>query len=251
MKNELWDQFYKHLDKSNWRLALVEYKNVIEKKITNDLAWENSWADKIDDIWRRDLDKSERLYITAICERMLAYTRKLLINARKHNQARKVFPKQMKYRRFLDWLNGDYWVWFQKYVYWLTAGYQKTYPGLIRLLISSIFFVNIFVLIPCAATYRFPHPRLEYVPTVYKESIKLEWFHYIYFSAMALTTVGYGDIHPKPLDKIGIFLSVGEAMVGYILLGIFIGLFVHSMLKIPAVDGPPLDDFEGIFSKLK
>lgn len=48
------------------------------------------------------------------------------------------------------------------------------------------------------------------------------WFDYFYFSVMILTTVGLGDIHPVTLA--GKMLTSVEALFGFLMIGIFIGM---------------------------
>ena len=48
------------------------------------------------------------------------------------------------------------------------------------------------------------------------------WFDYFYFSTIVMTTVGLGDIYP--LTTVGKALTAGEALFGFLMLGIFIGM---------------------------
>lgn len=52
------------------------------------------------------------------------------------------------------------------------------------------------------------------------------WLNYLYFSVITLTTVGFGDV--VPITTAAKFLSTVEAFVGFIMLGIFIGLIQNK-----------------------
>jgi len=57
-------------------------------------------------------------------------------------------------------------------------------------------------------------------------SPNVNWYHYLYFSAVTLTTLGYGDLAPNHSPEHGaaewimVVLCASEAIIGYILLGI-------------------------------
>lgn len=48
------------------------------------------------------------------------------------------------------------------------------------------------------------------------------WFDYFYFSTIIMTTAGIGDIYP--LTFVGKILTASEALFGFLMLGIFIGM---------------------------
>jgi hypothetical protein len=53
-------------------------------------------------------------------------------------------------------------------------------------------------------------------------------FEALYFSTVTLTTLGYGDVHPAPGDWKGEFYICIEAMLGYVVLGLFVSLLVQN-----------------------
>ena len=52
------------------------------------------------------------------------------------------------------------------------------------------------------------------------------FFNLIYFSIVTLTTLGYGDYHPVGFSKC---ISIIEAMLGYVLLGLFVWLLTRKL----------------------
>jgi hypothetical protein len=53
------------------------------------------------------------------------------------------------------------------------------------------------------------------------------WYHYLYYSTVTFVTLGYGDFCPNPDSPLATLLSALEALVGYVLLGVFIYLLFH------------------------
>lgn len=71
------------------------------------------------------------------------------------------------------------------------------------------------------------HLRPEFVRSGTIESLSLG--DGLYFSAVTLTTLGYGDIVPAPSSWTAKGLVVAEAMLGYVLLGMFVAILLQSL----------------------
>jgi hypothetical protein len=235
----MWNEFEDNIKDGHWRKALKVLLSIAES-YSKELKWDKQWIKRIYLIKKVGIQKGEKDKAIVLCERALSYTRKILIEARLHGEARALYIHQMKFRRWIKLRNKDYVEWFLNLFYWILAGYKKSYIGLFRFFI----FISIIVLGTFAFLYSFPTPKIEYVSD---PSIQLTWVHYLYFSGMALTTVGYGDIHPKPDDKFALMLSVVEAIFGYILLGTFVAFLIT--IEEP-VDAPTADWKKDLFSQL-
>lgn len=65
---------------------------------------------------------------------------------------------------------------------------------------------------------------------------EVRWYHYPYFSGVTLTTLGYGDLQPNTRHWWGWIpsgLAVTEAVLGYVILGLFVAVFFRSTLTHP------------------
>ncbi len=183
-------------------------------------------------IWREACRCEEYKEATRFTERGVAYARKLLIAADLHHAARDLYGEQLLYRRVADRLNGRWGSWLVEFLYWAIAGSGLNAFGLARL----FFFIVVVVLGGFALLYRYPEPGIEYQfdPT------PLKWYHYVYFSGKTLTTLGFGDVHPRADNPRAMFLAIAEGLLGYILLGSFIYALTSYRRTMP----PPEDDWE-------
>lgn len=215
------DDFDKNIKEVNWKNTLYVLLRLAEKEKENRTFKPAIWMKDVYQVKRIGFQiEYEKNEVLQLCEIALAYTRKILIEVRLHNEARAIYVHQMIFRRWLAFRQRNYLSWFLNLLSWFFMGYKKSYVGLIRLA-----FVTLAIIVTFAFLYGFPHQRIEYVPDKYAK-MPLNFFHYVYFSGMALTTVGYGDIHPIPTDTIALVMSVLEAIIGYILLGVFVALLV-------------------------
>jgi hypothetical protein len=184
-------------------------------------------------VWREALRCTEYREATRFMERGVAYARRILIAADLHNVARDLYPEQLLYRRVADRLNGRWLAWFGDVLVWAIAGHGLNAFGLARLFV----FIVVGVLGGFAFLYRYPTPAVAYRDAA---DVPLRWYHYVYFSGETLTTLGFGDITPRPDHPRGMFLAVAEGILGYVLLGSFIFALMSFRRRQP----PPEDDWE-------
>jgi hypothetical protein len=87
---------------------------------------------------------------------------------------------------------------------------------------------NVFLALGALATSR---PCLVYAS--FMEGAVVRWWGYPYFSAVTLTTLGYGDMCPNLMHPwAGLVSAVAciEAAIGPLILGLFIALLVQRIL---------------------
>ena len=191
-------------------------------------------------VWRAARGCDEKKEATRFMERGVAYARKLLIAGDLHHTARELYPEQLLYRRVSDRLNGRWGSWAAELTYWALAGHGLNAFGLARLFL----FIVVVVMGGFALLYRYPEPGIEYQ---FQEA-PLAWYHYLYFSGKTLTTLGFGDVHPRPDKPSAMFLAVAEGIIGYVLLGSFIYALTSYRRTMP----PPEDDWEAkLLQRLK
>jgi hypothetical protein len=191
-------------------------------------------------IWREARRCKEAREATRYVERGVAYARRLLIAADLRRAARRLYPEQLLYRRVSDRLNGRWGAWAAEYFMWVVAGHGQSAFGLARLFL----FIVVVVLGGFALLYRYPEPGIKYQ----MNDRELSWYHYVYFSGKTLTTLGFGDLHPKEDRPDVMFYAVAEGIIGYVLLGTFIYAVVSFRRRPP----PPEDDWEEmLFTRLR
>ena len=65
---------------------------------------------------------------------------------------------------------------------------------------------------------------------IYSTGQAVEWYYYPYFSIVALTTLGFGDMRPNTniefLGCIPAYLACTEALAGYIVLAFFVSVII-------------------------
>ena len=191
-------------------------------------------------IWREARRCKEAREATRYAERGVAYARRLLIAADLQQAARHLYPEQLLYRRVSDRLNGRWGAWAAEYFAWLLAGHGHSAFGLARLFTFTV----VVVLGGFALLYRYPEPGIEYQLGDYD----LRWYHYVYFSGKTLTTLGFGDVHPRENRPDVMLYAVAEGIIGYVLLGTFIYALTSFRRRRP----PPEDDWEEkLFARLR
>jgi hypothetical protein len=191
-------------------------------------------------IWREARRCDEAREATRYTERAIAYARRLLIAADLQQAARRLYPEQLVYRRVSDRLNGRWGAWAAEYFLWLVAGHGHSAFGLARLFV----FIVVVILGGFALLYRYPEPGIEYQMGEHE----LSWYHYVYFSGKTLTTLGFGDLHPKEDRGDVMFYAVAEGIIGYVLLG----TFIYALTTFRRRQPPPEDDWEDkLFARLR
>ncbi|MBW7996565.1 MAG: two pore domain potassium channel family protein [Candidatus Glassbacteria bacterium] len=218
---KLWPDAQQLLDKGNWRLALIHWAIVIEKMISKNSfkAKYAKYTREIVKIAKKDCGDDEVVARTA-CQDILIGAVTNLVNT---GRAGKRLPKLTNYfacehERKIFWLNSDYKEWILQWAYWAFAGRLATHGGLARLFI-------VFGFLSATIFSFFYIGGLEWTDRSSTDPIL--WYHYFYFSGLTLTTLGYGDLHPIPSSMFHCFISIIEAVVGYLLLGLMVSGFIQ------------------------
>lgn len=217
----LWPEAEEEINNENSRKALLLWAKQINLMIEDNTYIPKycKYTRKIVKLARRQGKEEERNALTA-CQDILVGGVTTLMNI---GRGHKRYPKLTLYyscehERKVFWIKGDYKEWIIQWLYWALAGRLMTPSGLIRLFLSfgvgaaiifSFFYVG----------------GLEWTDTTRQDAI--EWYHYFYFSGLTLTTLGYGDLHPIPSDILRCFISIFEAMIGYLLLGLMVAGFIQ------------------------
>lgn len=121
--------------------------------------------------------------------------------------------RRMKYRKNYYWFKRDFWKWFEYKFLETTCSYGN---NLMKWAVTTgvfIVFMSFVYFVVDQATD--PHLRIVSVQNGH-------WYDYFYFSGITMATVGYGDI--VPITFVAKFLVNMQAFIGFLMLGIFIGL---------------------------
>ncbi|WP_321367660.1 potassium channel family protein [uncultured Desulfuromusa sp.] len=135
---------------------------------------------------------------------------------------------------------NKYWAYVLLCLYLLLVGFFLHIPKLMAVFYTSIvaFIVFFFVFFLSKDNHSKFYSILSFVPTltfiiigyaglyakfgiISNSQSEIDRYDYIYFSIVTFTTLGYGDFSPSHASK---FIAASEALVGYITMGIFIGL---------------------------
>lgn len=180
--------FYERMD-----IAFTKQQEVYEKEYKK-----FSWSEMADffRLMERCYGSLEYLYTTHDFKKRheLAYRRKMQFR-------QDSFLFNRKYGRFFEYKFLEF-----------TSHYGTS---LIRWALTTFVFATMMALL-----YGFHDLLAE--PAERIVSTGASWFDYIYFSMITLTTVGFGDI--APITLAAKVLVVFEAFLGFVMLGIFIGL---------------------------
>jgi len=182
---------------------------------------------------------SERLESLRLAHDALESTATAVYEARHYG--RKMQPKLVKYYAFTtiarqNWIRGEYLQWIIQWTYTLLAGRMLTPLGPLRFYafiaaVGTLFFAPLYAI----------QGGIEWTLGC-DSSPSIEWYHYIYFSGLTLTTLGYGDLHPTDAPRC--IIAIIQAILGYLVLGL--GVFVvaqYVTLYTPEPTVPNLDDF--------
>ncbi len=132
----------------------------------------------------------------------------------RHNQA---YERKMRFRKSAFFFNGEYGNWIEYHFLDITCRYGTS---LIRWAVTTLLFMM---------GMAFVYQWLDTVLPAAERMIPVggHWFDYAYFSVIVSTTVGLGDIFP--LSVAGKVLVSAEAFVGFLMLGVFIGLIQKKL----------------------
>jgi len=132
----------------------------------------------------------------------------------RRNQA---FERKMRFRKSSVFFNKEYGNWLEYHFLDITCRYGTS---LLRWAVTTLIFM-----IGMAFIY-------QWLDTVLPSAERMvpadgHWYDYVYFSIIVTTTVGLGDVFP--LSVAGKVLVSMEAFVGFLMLGVFIGLIQKKL----------------------
>lgn len=166
----------------------------------------------------RSCNTKERLFIFKAARRLLeslAYEVYLYAE-----DGRKLTPKIFLYQslKYVMWKhkeNKRYGIYLIQWVYTYLCGRQ--------LLPRGVFVFYFLICFLCTTIFAFFY--IGGISSTSLDDIPIYWYHYLYYSGMTLTTLGYGDLHAIDAARMGI--SILEAFVGYLVLGLGVAVVVN------------------------
>ena len=158
------------------------------------------------------------------------------------NMGRKLVPKLLLYHSFkyIMWSHrerGERLLYLIQWAYTYLAGRQLTPSGVIRF----------YFLVAAVLTLTFAFFYVGGLELTGTDPPPVRWFHYPYFSAVTLTTLGYGDIHP--CNTFTMAVAAVQAFTGYLLLGLAVSTVV--MFNTPVVLPPDAPNLLDVASDLR
>ncbi len=127
------------------------------------------------------------------------------------------YQQKMCFRKNSFWFNKEFGGWLEYQFLNVTCRYGTS---LLHWSVTTFVFIILMAFIYMAVDESVTS-SLRMVPE------NGHWYDYIYFSVIVTTTVGLGDVFP--LTFIGKILVSIEAFVGFLMLGIFIGLIQKKL----------------------
>ena len=88
-----------------------------------------------------------------------------------------------------------------------------------------VFWVGAVANIFCFAVFHFKHGLVDTTGDGCPSATRPEFSDALYFSAVTFTTLGYGDLQPRPETRLA---AAFQAVTGYIYLGLGVGLVIHG-----------------------
>lgn len=163
--------------------------------------------------------RSERLESLRLAHDALESTATTIYESRQYG--RKMQPKLAKYYAFTtiprqNWVRKEYLQWIIQWLYTLLAGRMLTPLGPLRFY-AIVAIVGTFLFVPFYAV----KGGIEWSSQSTSSRV-IDWYHYIYFSGLTLTTLGYGDLHPTDAPRC--IIAIVQAILGYLVLGL--GVYV-------------------------
>ena len=122
------------------------------------------------------------------------------------------YQRKMDFRKNAFFLNRNLGQWLEYKFLQLSSSYGTS---IVRWALTTIFFAFV-------ASFAYMLIDKTVVPDLRMIHHDAHWFDYFYFSTIIMTTAGLGDIYPLTLA--GKILTASEALFGFLMLGIFIGM---------------------------
>lgn len=129
----------------------------------------------------------------------------------------RAYQSKMQFRKNAFFFNKEYANWLEYVFLDLTCRYGTS---LVRWAVTTIIFM-----LGMALLYKLVD--LSLTPSQHMVPATGHWYDYIYFSVIITTTVGLGDV--VPLSIIGKLLVSIQAFIGFLMLGVFIGLIQKKL----------------------
>jgi hypothetical protein len=134
-----------------------------------------------------------------------------------YKKAGKFYYKEMTMRRKQYIKNKKYHYWLGNSFMWLSSGYgERWYQVLLLWVVAILLFGAIFDATDSLAR---------------NENEPVEWYENYYFSGVTFTTLGFGDIHPVQSEPLGQGLAMLEALLGTILMGLFLFTLARQIMR--------------------
>jgi len=158
------------------------------------------------------------------------------------SMGRKLVPKLLLYHslKYVMWPH-----WEKKE--WLPFLVQSAYTYLCGRRLTPFGVLRFYFLVCAVTTLAFALLYAGGIAWTSGSGEELRWYHYVYFSGMTLTTLGYGDLHPTDAVRMGV--AICEAFTGYLLLGLAVSVVIDFNKEFtPPPDATGMDD---LISQLK
>ncbi len=137
-----------------------------------------------------------------------------------YKKAGKFYYKEMTMRRKQYIKDKKYHYWLGNSFMWLSSGYGERWYQVLLLWIVVILLFGSFYW----ATNSLARGEGE-------DAEDVEWHENFYFSGVTFTTLGFGDIHPREKIPLAQGLAMFEALLGTILMGLFLFTLARQIMR--------------------
>jgi hypothetical protein len=138
-----------------------------------------------------------------------------------YRKAGKFYYKEMTMRRIQYKRQKKYHYWLGNSFMWLSSGYgERWYQVLLLWIVVILLFGTIYL-----GTDSLRRDGEE------GEEERVVWYENYYFSGVTFTTLGFGDIHPQVTEPLGQGLAMVEALLGTILMGLFLFTLARQIMR--------------------
>jgi hypothetical protein len=134
-----------------------------------------------------------------------------------YKKAGKFYYKEMTMKRKQYTLDKKYGSWLGNAFMWLSSGYGERW--------HQVLLIWVIVIVLFGGFYWATDSLVRGV------NEDVEWHENLYFSGVTFTTLGFGDIHPKQHKPIAQSLAMIEALVGTILMGLFLFTLARQIMR--------------------